>query len=79
MLVTLDEGWPARFNDLVKSFDEFHDVAWAIADRAADRDPAISVAQTIDNKGIVLDSHGWYDDLRFDDASLEEDLTKWRR
>ncbi len=75
----IEPAWPSRFNELVKSFDEFNDVASAIADRAADWDAAISVAQAIYNKGIVLNSHGWYDDLRFEYASLEEDMSKWRR
>jgi hypothetical protein len=75
----IDDGWSSRFNELVKSFDEFNDVASAIADRAADWDLAISLAQTMYNKGVVLNSHGWYDDLRFDYAYLEEDMSKWRR
>jgi hypothetical protein len=77
LVTPLDRQWPDDFADIVKSFDEFNDIATEIVSRATDLDMAIALSQDIYNKGVVLNSHGWYDVLRFTFDDVELDIGKW--
>jgi hypothetical protein len=76
-MTPLDGQWPDDMAEIVRSFDEFNDVATEQVARAVTTDLPMGLAQDIYNKGILLNSHGWYDVFQFDVTGLEHDIDQW--
>jgi hypothetical protein len=74
-----EDDWAAHFDELVRGFNEFNDVAVAMLDGVVPSDTALAVAQDLRNRAIVENSSGWYDVLRFRYGHVENDIRRWLR
>jgi len=69
--------WSGDVAVILRSFDQFNDVATVIADHAVPSDDPLSLAQDVYEKGILMSA--WYDVMVFEYESIDESSAHWSR
>jgi hypothetical protein len=72
-----EDDWTAHYDDLIRAFEQFSDVAVTMVEHVEPGDLPLGVAQDLHNKAIVNNDFGWYDVLRLRFGYVEPLIDRW--